>query len=72
MDLRWVYCLQNGLPLDMSVYDLATWSAICELSEKSDRARGQTVCIPDFTRGAWKTQKPLGIVDVDLGKMGFN
>jgi len=72
MDLRWVYCLQNGLPLDMSVYDLASWSAVCELSEKSDRARGRTVCFPDFTRGAWKTEEPLGIVDVDLGKMGFN
>ncbi len=32
MDLRWVYCLQNGLPLDMNVYDLATWSVICEIS----------------------------------------
>ena len=71
MDLRWVYCLQNGLPLDMSVYDLATWSAICELSEKSDRGRGRAECIPDFTRGAWKTAMPLGIADVDLEKMGF-
>ena len=28
MDLRWAYCLQNGLPLDMDVYDLASWSAM--------------------------------------------
>ena len=25
MDSRLVYCLQNGLPLDMDVYDLAEW-----------------------------------------------
>jgi hypothetical protein len=25
--------------------------------------------IPDFTRGAWRTNKPLGIVDIDLQKM---
>ena len=27
--------------------------------------------IPDFTRGAWKTMKPLGIETVDLKKMDF-
>ena len=27
MDSRLVYCLQNGLPLDMDVYDLAEWCA---------------------------------------------
>ena len=32
MDLRWAYCLQNGLPLDTDVYDLATYSSIVELS----------------------------------------
>jgi len=71
MDLRWVYCLQNGLPLDMDVYDLASWSCICELTEKSCNARGKPVDIPDFTRGAWKTMKPLGIESVDLEKMRF-
>ena len=25
MDYRLAYCLQNGLPLDMDVYDLAEW-----------------------------------------------
>ena len=28
MDSRLVYCLQNGLPLDMDVYDLAEWCAL--------------------------------------------
>jgi hypothetical protein len=72
MDLRWVYCLQNGLPLDMDVYDLASWSCLCELTEKSQAMRGAPVDIPDFTRGAWKTAKPLDIVTVDLAKCDFS
>ena len=71
MDLRWVYCLQNGLPLDMDVYDLASWSCLCEITEKSQAKRGAPVDIPDFTRGAWKTMKPLGIETVDIAKLGF-
>ncbi|MBO5965246.1 MAG: Gfo/Idh/MocA family oxidoreductase, partial [Bacteroidaceae bacterium] len=31
MDARLVYCLQNGLPLDMDVYDLAEWCSLAEL-----------------------------------------
>ena len=72
MDLRWCYCLQNGLPLDTDVYDLAAWCCLAELSEKSVRNRSSSVDVPDFTRGGWKTAKPLGIVDVDLVKMGFD
>ena len=71
MDLRWVYCLQNGLPLDMDVYDLASWSCLCEITEKSQARRGAPVEIPDFTRGAWKTMKPLGIETIDVDRMGF-
>ena len=70
MDSRWVYCLQQGLPLDMDVYDLAATCCLCELTEKSADARGRTYDIPDFTRGAWRVNKPLGIVDIDLEKMG--
>ena len=72
MDLRWCYCLQNGLPLDTDVYDLASWCCLAELSEKSVRNRSCSVDVPDFTRGGWKTAKPLGIVDIDLVKMGFD
>ena len=71
-DLRWAYCLQNGLPLDMNVYDLATWCSICELTERSVNGRSKTMDVPDFTRGKWKTAKPLGIVDVDINKMGLD
>ena len=71
MDLRLCYCLQNGLPLDMDVYDLAASCAVCELSEISALNRGSSVDVPDFTRGGWKTAKPLGIESVDLGKLGL-
>jgi len=71
MDTRWVYCLQQGLPLDMDVYDLAVTSCLCELTEKSADSRSRAYDIPDFTRGAWRTNKPMGIVDIDLNKMGL-
>lgn len=64
MDLRLCHCLQNGLPLDISVYDAALWSSIVELSERSADRNGASVAIPDFTRGGWKTADPLGIVTV--------
>ena len=71
MDARWVYCLQQGLPLDMDVYDLAATSCLCELTETSADNRGRTCDIPDFTRGGWKSNKPLAVVDIDLKKMGI-
>ncbi len=64
MDLRLCHCLQNGLQLDMDVYDAALWSSIVELSERSVKSRGGSVRIPDFTRGGWKSADPLGIVSV--------
>ena len=59
---RLIYCLRNGLPLDMDVYDAASWSAVSYLSEESVAHRGRSVDFPDFTRGGWKTTTPLGIV----------
>lgn len=53
MDYRMVYCLNNGLPLDMDVYDLAEWCCISELSAISIEHGGMPVEVPDFTRGAW-------------------
>ncbi len=72
MDLRWAYCLQNGEPLDQNVYDLAAWSSLCELTEKSVRAGSKPVDAPDFTRGAWKNTEPLGLVDMDMSKLEFD
>ena len=53
MDSRLIYCLRNGLPLDMDVYDAAEWSSLVELTEQSALAGGAPVEIPDFTRGEW-------------------
>lgn len=69
MDYRLIYCLKNGLPMDMDVYDAAVWSAITPLSYQSVAKRSNTMDFPDFTRGAWKTNKPLDIVTVDPAKL---
>ena len=53
MDYRLVYCLQNGLPLDMDVYDMAEWCCLGELTRISLENGSVPVAIPDFTRGAW-------------------
>jgi hypothetical protein len=53
MDYRLIYCLQNGLPLDMDVYDLAEWCCLVPLTEISLDNNSMPVQIPDFTRGAW-------------------
>ena len=60
------------MPLDTDVYDRASLCGLAELSEKSVANRSSSVDVPDFTGGGWKTAKPLGIVDVDLVKMGFD
>lgn len=62
MNWRIIYCLRNGEPLDQDVYDAAAWSAITPLSEWSVAHRSQSIDVPDFTRGVWRTAKPLGIV----------
>ena len=69
MDLRWAYCLQNGLPLDFDVYDLASWCCLGELTERSVREGSAPQAIPDFTRGRWQSRAPLGVEALDPEKM---
>ena len=57
MDSRLVYCLQNGLPLDMDVYDLAEWCCLAELGSISMDNGFMPVEVPDFTRGHWNEVK---------------
>ena len=66
--LQWrlLDCLRNGLPLDMDVYDAASWSSIVPLSEWSVLNRSNTVDVPDFTAGAWETNKRN--MDINLEK----
>jgi hypothetical protein len=35
------------------------------LSERSIAERSRSVDFPDFTRGAWRSRPPLGIVDAN-------
>ncbi len=46
MDYRLIYCLRNGLPLDMNVYDAAAWSCIAPLSEISVANNSAPVRVP--------------------------
>ncbi|MDD3038932.1 Gfo/Idh/MocA family oxidoreductase [Bacteroides sp.] len=57
MDYRLIYCLRNGLPLDMDVYDLAEWCSMAELTRLSIENNSAPVEIPDFTRGGWNKVK---------------
>ena len=59
MDWRLIDCLRNGLALDQDVYDAALWSSVAPLSEQSVFNRSSSVDVPDFTRGAWKTNNPV-------------
>lgn len=53
MDYRLIYCLRNGLPLDMDVYDLAEWCSLVPLTAISIENGSAPVAVPDFTRGSW-------------------
>ena len=57
MDYRLIYCLHNGLPLDMDVYDMAEWCCVSELSRISLENGSMPVEVPDFTRGEWNKVK---------------
>lgn len=61
MDWRLIDCLRNGIPVDMDVYDAASWSCITPLSEWSIANKSKPIDIPDFTRGKWKTNTPINL-----------
>ena len=61
MDWRWASLLRNGLPLDMNVYDGVSWTSAGLLSEVSVANRSNSVDLPDFTGGSWKTNKPVDL-----------
>ncbi|CAN5902075.1 Gfo/Idh/MocA family oxidoreductase [soil metagenome] len=67
MDWRLIDCLRNGLPLDMDVYDAASWSAVAPLSEWSVANRSNSIDVPDFSAGSWQKNQP---VDIMLSKGG--
>jgi hypothetical protein len=56
---RLLRALQRGTEPDMNVYDAVVWSSISPLSERSVAGGGMAVDFPDFTRGKWKSAKPI-------------
>jgi hypothetical protein len=64
---RLIDCLRNGLPLDMDVYDAAAWSCVVPLSQWSVLNRSNSIDVPDFTAGAWKTNKPNMDINLEQG-----
>jgi hypothetical protein len=48
----------------MDVYDAASWSVVSAVSEKSVARRSRPADFPDFTRGRWKTPRPLHAMEV--------
>jgi predicted dehydrogenase len=61
MDWRLIDCLHNGIPLDQDVYDAALWSTISPLSEWSVANRSNSIEVPDFTCGSYKSNLPVDI-----------
>ena len=67
MDWQLIDCLRNGLPVPMDVYDAASWSSILPLSEWSVNNRSNSIDIPDFTAGAWKTNQRNMDISMERG-----
>ena len=72
MDWRMIDCLRNGLPYDQDVYDGALWSAIAPLSEWSVANRSNSIDVPDFTGGSWKTNAPVNLTLEGGGTTGVH
>lgn len=60
-DYQLVDSLRNGLPLNISVYDGVTWSALTPLSLWSVTHGSQPIDYPDFTGGTWKENAPIDL-----------
>ncbi len=63
MNWRHLDCVRQGITPDSVVYDAASWTSILELSSLSVATGSMPVAVPDFTRGLWKTMKPLAIAE---------
>jgi len=54
-----VEALKDNQSPVIDVYDAVSMSVIVPLSEKSIKSNSTSIQIPDFTRGKWKTNKPI-------------
>lgn len=55
---RFVTAVREKTPLPLSLYDGVLMSSIGPLSEASIAGGSKVIQVPDFTKGAWKTNKP--------------
>lgn len=58
---QFVKAVRNRTQTPIDVYDSAVWSVITPLSETSVASKSAPVDVPDFTRGKWKTVRPIEI-----------
>ncbi len=65
---RLIDCLRHGFPVDIDVYDSVTWSCILPLSSWSVHNQSNSIQIPDFTAGAWKSNERN--MDIELKNYG--
>ena len=58
MMYRLIRCLNQGLPLDLNVYDGVLWSMVGILGEESVARGSVRVDVPDLTGGRWRKAAP--------------
>ncbi|MCC6585444.1 MAG: Gfo/Idh/MocA family oxidoreductase [Bryobacterales bacterium] len=58
---QFLQAVKNRTQTPIDVYDTAVWSSIYPLTVKSVAAGSAPVEVPDFTRGKYKTRKPVEI-----------
>ena len=56
---EFVACIRNQTTTPIDAYDAAAWMAIAPLSEASIATGSAPIAFPDFTDGAWMTNKPI-------------
>lgn len=59
---RLIRCLNEGIALDLNVYDGILWSAVTPLSELSVAQDSAPIDVPDFTSGNWQREGQLEIM----------
>jgi predicted dehydrogenase len=60
-DRRLIESLVAGEPTDSNVYDAASISSMCHLTERSVANRSRPANVPDYTRGQWRTARPAAL-----------
>ena len=58
MMYRLIRCLNQGLPLDLNIYDGVLWSMVGILGEESVARGSVRVDVPDLTAGRWRKAVP--------------